>query len=175
MGKTRDPLTAKQRSFARAVVAEGNQSEAYRASYNANGSKAATVNEEASRLMANPEISARVDLEHELARERLHVTVDSITEQLQSAFDTATNGGNAPAMTGASMGLAKVHGLLTDKIETITKAGDMTPDALMDELDRVRAELIQLMSPDELEIEYARVTADLSQLEVAMRGTNKPH
>ncbi len=43
MGATRAKLTAKQRNFARAVVAEGNQSEAYRQTYDASGSNVRTM------------------------------------------------------------------------------------------------------------------------------------
>ena len=59
--------------------------------------------------------------------------------------------GNPGAMTGAVMGEAKLHGLLVDRTEDVTKAGDMTPAALADELARVRAELEAIERGDQAE------------------------
>ena len=54
-------LTPKQNNFARLVASGNTLSDAYRNSYNAENMHPKTVNEEASRLGARPDIAARID------------------------------------------------------------------------------------------------------------------
>ena len=54
-------LTAKQENFAQAVAGGMTQSDAYRSAYNAGKMKAETVQQVASRMMADRKVSARVD------------------------------------------------------------------------------------------------------------------
>ena len=53
-------LTPKQEAFCRAMITESDQSAAYRAVYNAAKCSAKSVNEMASKLMANPKVASRV-------------------------------------------------------------------------------------------------------------------
>lgn len=53
-------LTAKQEKFALAYVKTTNASEAYRTAYSPKKMTSKTINEEASRLLANPKVAARV-------------------------------------------------------------------------------------------------------------------
>lgn len=53
-------LTKKQEAFARASIGAENGSDAYRAAYSTKGMTAKTVHEEASRLLANPKVAARI-------------------------------------------------------------------------------------------------------------------
>lgn len=53
-------LTDKQEKFSQLVVTLGNQSEAYRRAYDVSGSKESTVTENASRLMTDSNVSARI-------------------------------------------------------------------------------------------------------------------
>ena len=53
-------LTAKQEKFARCIVEGMTQADAYRSAYNCKQTTDKTVQESASRLMADPNISARV-------------------------------------------------------------------------------------------------------------------
>lgn len=53
-------LTAKQEAFCRAIITEPDQSAAYRSVYSTKNCTAKTVNEAASRLMANCKVVARV-------------------------------------------------------------------------------------------------------------------
>ena len=59
----RPALTIKQEAFCQAIASGlyPNQSAAYRIAYEAEGMSAASVSQEASRLMADPRISARID------------------------------------------------------------------------------------------------------------------
>ncbi len=85
-------------------------------------------------------------------RERTKVTVENITEKLRAAYDVAKKNGQSASMVQASMGLAKLHGYLVDKVEQTTKAADnMTPDELAAELARVQAELDAIENPSATE------------------------
>lgn len=113
-----DKLTAKQEKFAREVVKCGNQSEAYRKSYNVGkNTKISTVNVKASQLMAKDKIRIRVEELQAKANERCIVTVESLTAELEEARAMAMKEGQAAAMTGASMGKARLHGLDVRKID----------------------------------------------------------
>lgn len=109
--------TQKQSAFGEAYVEGGNASEAYRQTYSAGNMSANAIMVEASRALANPKVSLRVlELQAE-ARERCQVSVQSITIELEAARTKAQGQGNASAMVSASMGKAKLHGLLTDTKE----------------------------------------------------------
>ncbi len=60
--------------------------------------------------------------------ERLMVTLESLTAELDEARKLAKEVANPAAMTGATMGKAKLHGLLVEKQEvrsfTVTITGD---------------------------------------------------
>jgi phage terminase small subunit len=122
-------LTPKQESFAQAVVVTGNQSEAYRMAYDVGeNTKPETIWKRASELMADGAVSGRVAELKAQAAERLMVTLESLTAELDEARKIAKGVFNPAAMTGATMGKAKLHGLLVERQEvrsfTVTIAGD---------------------------------------------------
>jgi phage terminase small subunit len=88
-------LTLKQERFAQKYIELGNASEAYRQSYDAENMAMETINSEASRLLANPQIAARVEELEMLALKRHQVTVDLVvaeyrklaTLDIRKAFD----------------------------------------------------------------------------------------
>ena len=104
-------LTKKQEAFARACIG-GTASDAYRAAYATKGMTAKTVNEEASRLLANPKISARVA---ELAAPGLKkAAMDAEETILEIARVAAMTPEEAPKYSdklNALSILAKHHGL----------------------------------------------------------------
>ena len=72
-------LTAKQEAFAQAIAGGMNQSDAYRSAYSAGKMKPETVQQTASRLMADRKVSARVkELREELANKSLWTREQSI-------------------------------------------------------------------------------------------------
>lgn len=116
-------LTVKQEAFAQAYIENGgNKSEAYRTAYNAKNMGDATIWKEACVLFKNPSVAVRVLELQEEHRERHNVTVDSITKELDEAKELARTEAQAAAMTGAIMGKAKIHGLITDK-KDVTSGG----------------------------------------------------
>lgn len=108
-------LTPKQESFAQKYVELGNASEAYRQSYDAENMADKTVWEEASLLLDNPKVAPRVAELRAAHRERHNVTVDSITQELEEARSLAKLKEQTASMVSASMGKAKLHGLIEDK------------------------------------------------------------
>jgi len=125
-------LTAKQEKFCQEYIKCGNQSEAYRLSYEVGeNTKDKTVWEAACRVMADSKVSARVFELQELAQERTLTTVDSLTIELNEAKDLAVKTNQPSAMTGAIMGKAKLHGLDIQKID-MNLNGVLTMDRLSD-------------------------------------------
>lgn len=111
-------LTQKQEAFCLAYIETGNASEAYRRAYDADGMKGATINRNAKALLENNKIATRISTLRERAVQHTMVTVQSLTEELEEARALALKEGQPSAAVSASMGKAKLHGLLTDKQQT---------------------------------------------------------
>jgi hypothetical protein len=116
-------LTPKQEAFACAYVETGNASEAYRRSYDAENMKPESVWRKACELLDNGKVKARVAELQSAAAERCIVTVASITQELEEARALALQEAQASAAVSASMGKAKLHGLIVDKGELTGKNG----------------------------------------------------
>ena len=130
---TKKELTEKQERACQAFMEHGgNQSAAYRDAYNTENMAPLSIHQEASRLFALPHIASRVVELQEEHRERHNVTVDTITAELDEARDLAKKTEQPAAMTGAVMGKAKIHGLITDKskVDHSSSDGTMTPSVL---------------------------------------------
>ena len=110
-------LTVKQENFCTAYIETGNASEAYRRAYDAENMKPATVNRKAVELLDNGKITARLGQLRAGHAERHNVTVDTISDALDEDRMLAHRNGQAGAAVSASMGKAKLHGLITDKQE----------------------------------------------------------
>ena len=123
-------LTAKQEKFCQEYIKCGNQSEAYRAAYEVSKTtKPETVWCNSCQLMADTKVSQRVFELQQLAQERTLVTVESLTEELNDSHAMAKKEKQASAMTGATMGKAKLHGLDVHKID-MTLSGNISVDNL---------------------------------------------
>lgn len=109
-------LTAKQESFALNYVQTGNASEAYRRAYDVSpDTKPETIWSEASRVLADPRVSARVKELQEEARAVCMVSIGTLTRELELAralaMDDPKGAGSA---VSAIMGKAKLHKLLDE-------------------------------------------------------------
>lgn len=125
-------LTPKQEAFALAYVETGNASEAYRRAYNAAMMKPAVIAVKASELLAHGNVAVRVDALKAALVARHEITVDDILRELEEARALAA-GGEKPqpaAMVAASMGKAKLLGMLTDKTELTGKDGGSVEHSL---------------------------------------------
>ncbi|WP_020471482.1 terminase small subunit [Zavarzinella formosa] len=116
-------LTPKQETFAQKYIELGNATEAYYAAYDAAGSKPITANRAAKTLLDNPKIAARLRALREIHQKRHEVTVDTITQELEEARMLAQRTKQPSAAVSASLGKAKLHGLITDKSELAGKDG----------------------------------------------------
>lgn len=130
-------LTAKQDAFARDVFEGINATDAYRNNYNTKNMSDNTIWKEASKLLHDPKVAPRIaELQAEAAKAS-QVTVESITKELEEARELARGEGHSATMVSASLGKAKVNGLLVDKVEAKVNhtpfegftLGDLKPDA----------------------------------------------
>jgi terminase, small subunit len=138
-------MTPKQEQFARLYVETGNASEAYRQAYNTDNMKPETVTNEAYKLLQAPDISAMVDGLKEEARQRHAVTVGDLLHELEQARAAALAAPTpqSSAAVSATMGKAKMLGLLVDKAEIKAEAEispkqeEYTPPLTGDEVQQV--------------------------------------
>ena len=116
-------LTLKQEKYCAKFVECGNASEAYRYAYNAEKMKPRTVNKRALELQNNGYITGRVEALRAEHAKRHEITIDSIATELEEARVLARITQAPASMVSASMGKAKLFGLITDKQETTGKDG----------------------------------------------------
>lgn len=119
------PLTPKQEAFALAYVETGNASEAYRRAYSAEKMKSAVIAVKACELLANGNVSVRVSELQAKAAERHEITVDDLVRELEEARIAASTAEKpqAAAMVAATLGKAKLLGLIVDRQELGGKDG----------------------------------------------------
>lgn len=110
-------LTPKQEAFCLAYIETGNASEAYRQAYDAGQMKPETINKRASELLTKGEIAGRITDLKAAHVERHNVTIDTIREMLVEDRKLARELETPAAAVSATMGLAKLYGLLTDKLD----------------------------------------------------------
>lgn len=112
-----------------AYVETGNASEAYRRSYNAEKMKPETVNRTAKELLDNPKIAARLAELKAAHVERHEITVDDLIRELEEARSIAMAGERQQpaAMVAATMGKAKILGLVQDKVDARLTGPDGGP------------------------------------------------
>ena len=110
-------MTPKQTAFAEKYVECGNASEAYRHAYDAENSSDKVIWNEASKLLSNHEVTIRIMELQQEARERCIVTVEGLTKELDEDRKLAREERRASPAIAAVMAKAKLHGLLTDKVE----------------------------------------------------------
>lgn len=113
-------LTVKQEAFCCAYIeCGGNASEAYRKAYSAGKMKPESVNVSACQLLADPKVTLRVKELRAALMTRHELTVDDILAELEEArqIELSASKPNTSSMVAASMGKAKVAGLIKDKSE----------------------------------------------------------
>ena len=110
-------LTPKQEAFCLAYMETGNASEAYRLAGYSTKATPKTINEAASRLLKDSKVVARLSTLRERAVKKTLVTVESIAAELDEARALALSAevSQPSAAISASMGKAKLYGLIIDK------------------------------------------------------------
>lgn len=124
-------LTAKQEAFCLAYIETNNASEAYRQAYSSSKMKPESVNESASRLLADVKITARVAELRKPIMQRHNVTVDSLVLELEEARQAALSAETpqSSAAVAATLGKAKICGLDKQVIDLMSSDGSMSPKA----------------------------------------------
>ncbi len=160
-------MKPKQQRFAEEYLIDSNATQAaIRAGYSAK-----TAMEQGYQLLQKPSVRAAIRAAQAEHREHTKVTIESLTEKLRAAYDVAEKNGQSASMVQASMGLAKLHGYLVDRVEQTTKEADnMTPDERDAEQARVERELWAIMSPDKAKAEIQRLRDNIAELEVIAGG-----
>jgi hypothetical protein len=109
-------LTPKQERFCQAYVETGNGAEAYRQAYDTKA-KAQVCADKAWHLLGRVDIRLRVEALRAQVAKRHEVTVESILAELEQTRAFAMSKGQTAAAVQASMGKAKLAGLIVDKAE----------------------------------------------------------
>jgi phage terminase small subunit len=114
-------LTPKQESFVQAYHRLGNQRAAYKEAYDAENMSDPVIDNKASLLMQRGDLRVRLQELQERSAKKNEITVETITGMLAKAYKNAIAANQTGAAVQASMGLAKIHGLIVDKREDVTK------------------------------------------------------
>ena len=124
-----DELTQKQEAFALVYVETGNAAEAYRRAYDVKAATLhSTIYSAASRLLADPKISARVSQLQEQAAELTLYTVKQAFEEYEVARQLALQEANPSAAVSAINGKVKLFGLeAPSKTKTTLEGPDGGP------------------------------------------------
>ena len=147
-------LTLKQEAFVQGLITGKSQREAYRAAYNAEKMMDKTVDEKASRLLAQGKVRARYEeLQERLKKESSSAAIATAKEVLEELTNIAFGRKQYPSsdMLGneiqvsptipqrqkALEALAKHHGLMSDKIEHSGKL-EVQQDKLASILEQMR-------------------------------------
>jgi phage terminase small subunit len=114
-GSTDKKLTLKQEAFCQGYVETGNASEAYRRAYDAAAMKDETIWRKAKECLDNGKVTARVELLQAKLAKRHEITVDSVAHELEDARAMAMAEKQPSAAVSASLGKAKLYGLIVDR------------------------------------------------------------
>ena len=110
-------LTPKQEAFAQALVTGMSQSDAYRAAFTVGAkTKPETVNQAASRLMADSNVTARVAELREPIAKKAQITLESHLDDLLRLRNMAAKERQYGAAITAEVARGKASGVVTDKL-----------------------------------------------------------
>ncbi len=133
-GRSGKPPTEKQKHFAREFIANGgNATEAFRQAYT-DKHDAKTTQRMAFKVKQSAAIAAEIDRLQKKIDQKFMITIGKITQELDENRTLAKELGKPEAMNAATMGKAKLHGLITDKRETKHGFAEEFVDALLGNL-----------------------------------------
>ncbi len=125
-------MNPKQQRFAEEYVVDHNATQAaIRAGYSER-----TAKQQGSRLLTKVDVIEAVRAKEARLRRKTEVSISSMTEEMRENRDLAVANGQAAAAQQASMGIAKLHGLLVERTEVKT-TGDLS-------LEQVRARIKEI-------------------------------
>lgn len=139
-----DKLTKKQEDFLRVYLKTRNPKEAYKQAFDVKSMSDQLCAVEGNKLLQHPKITLRLQQAREKIVEKTALTVESILAELEEARQMAKLKENPSAMAQASMGKAKVGGLIVEKKEV--GGVNAFKNATDEELDEVIAtEAVELL------------------------------
>lgn len=119
----KDSLTPKQEAFCKAYVETGNATAAYRRAFGDKKWADGALHVQASKLLSTPKVDLRIKALQAKHAQRHEVTVDDLVKELEEARSLAKDIGQASAAVSATMGKAKLLGLVVEKTEQTGKDG----------------------------------------------------
>ncbi len=129
-------MTPKQQRFAEEYVVDHNATQAaIRAGYSPK--TAYSIGHE---NLKKPEIAAAIAAEQARLRRKTEVSIRSMTEEMRENRDLAVANGQAAAAQQASMGIAKLHGLLVERTE-VKRTSELCLSEVRARIKEIEAEL----------------------------------
>lgn len=114
-------LTDKQEKFAQGIAKGLTQADAYREAYDCENMKPESIWSNASQLASDTKVAQRVEELKERALKRYDVSVDDLIDELEEARTLSKLNSQPSAMVSATMGKAKLLGLVVDRQDTTIK------------------------------------------------------
>lgn len=135
-------LTPKQEKFAQCIADGMTQADAYRAAFDVKNSKKETIQESASRLVANHKVYARViELKKKLEEKALWTRIDSVNE-LKEAIMISKSKENPTGLVAAVKELNAMHGFNEPiRIDHSSSDGSMSSRSMTPK--EIQAELLR--------------------------------
>ena len=129
-------MSPKQQRFAEEYVVDHNATQAaIRAGYSER-----TAKQQGSRLLTKVDVIEAVRAKEARLRRKTEVSISSMTEEMRENRDLAVANGQAAAAQQASMGIAKLHGLLVERTEVKTTS-EMSLEQVRARIKEIEAEL----------------------------------
>ena len=129
-------MNPKQQRFAEEYVVDHNATQAAKRA----GYSPKTAYSQGQRLLKHVEVQTAIAAEQARLRRKTEVSIRSMTEDMRENRDLAVENKQAAAAQQASMGIAKLHGLLIDRAEVKT-INDMTLAEVRARIKEIEAEL----------------------------------
>ena len=121
-------LTPKQEAFAQAIVTGMSQTEAYRVAYKVRpNTKPESVNQNASRIMANVNIMSRVAELREPVAKKAQITLESHLDDLMRLRNMAAKEKQYSAAISAEIARGKASGVHVEKSEQTVSTRTLEP------------------------------------------------
>lgn len=121
-------LTPKQEAFAQAIVSGMNQTDAYRKAYKVRpNTKPESVNVAASKLMADANVTQRVEELREPVAKKAQITLESHLEDLQRLRNMAVKANQMSAAISAEVARGKAAGVHIEKSEQLVTVRKLEP------------------------------------------------
>lgn len=140
-----DKLTQKQEAFLKAYLKNRNPKEAYKQAFDVKSMSDQLCAVEGNKLLQHPKITLRLRQAHEKVAEKTGLTVETIIAELEEARQLAKMKENPAAMAQATMGKAKVSGLIIDKQE-VKKVDDFDRMSIDELREHIAQEYEEILS-----------------------------